>query len=62
MRYGAKVGLVLRVGLDSQAGGKDELADGSSEAGEESIEGLYGRVSRGWRMRQGGFSVRSFHQ
>lgn len=34
--------LVLRVGLDAQAGGQDELADGGAEAGEEGVEGLVG--------------------
>ena len=32
--------LVRRVGLDSQAGGENELADGGAEAGEERVEGL----------------------
>lgn len=32
--------LVLRVGLDAQAGGQDELTDGGAEAGEEGVEGL----------------------
>jgi hypothetical protein len=30
----------LRIGLDSQAGSKDELADGGREAGKESVKGL----------------------
>jgi len=30
----------LRVGLDPQTGGKDELADGGRETREESVEGI----------------------
>ena len=40
MRDVLEIGLVLRVGLDAEGGGEDELADGCAEAGEESIEGL----------------------
>lgn len=31
---------VLRVTLDAQGSGEDELADGGAEAGEEGVEGL----------------------
>lgn len=40
VRDAAKVALVLRVGLDAQAGREDELADGGGEAGQEGVEGL----------------------
>ena len=40
MRDAGEFGLVLRVGLDAERGGEDELADGCAEAGEEGVEGL----------------------
>ena len=40
MADGFEFVFVLRVGLDPEAGGEDELADCGAEAGEESIEGL----------------------
>ena len=40
MADGLEFILVLRVGLDAQAGGQDELTDGGAEAGEEGVEGL----------------------
>lgn len=43
MRYASKIGLVLRVRLDPQTGSKDELTNGSSETGKESVERLRGK-------------------
>lgn len=38
---------VLRVRLDPQTGGQDELANGGAEAGEEGVEWLWGRKWEG---------------
>jgi hypothetical protein len=37
-----ELGLVLRIGLQAQRDGQDELAHGGAEAGEEGVEGLRG--------------------
>ena len=40
MTHAPELGLVVRVGLDAQAGREDELGDRGAEAGEEGVEGL----------------------
>jgi hypothetical protein len=45
VRDALKLGLVFGVGLDAEGCGKDELANGCAEAGEEGVEGLYVWIS-----------------
>lgn len=35
--------LILRISLDAETSGEDELADSGAETGEEGVEGLYQR-------------------
>lgn len=36
--------LILRVSLDAETSGEDELADGGAETGKKGVEGLYQEI------------------
>lgn len=54
MADGLELVFVRRIGLDSETGCEDELANGGGEAGEEGVEGL--DFCRGKSKRQLGFA------